>query len=318
MTLTVKIAIGILGFVSISTFSACNGISAKSSKPENTKAKLLIKKVGVKFVCPMHGEVTGNEGDLCPKCGMRLEREVSKLKAGSVKMRCETFPSAVRPNEQVILSFRPELKEDVNQEVPLDIEHERKIHLIVVNKDLSNFEHIHPEINADGSYIVKHKFPSSGQYILFADYKPKGFSHTVDTANVVVIGNEANNKTYSIENLTSKVDNYEVCLKPIEPTGGKFIAKTPMHLVATVTRNGKVVDPNTMQNYLGAKAHMVVIGLRDKEYMHVHPNVLHKQFDLHTTFNNSGIYRAWIQFQISGSIHTCDFVIKVEDEKANF
>ena len=32
------------------------------------------------FTCPMHPEVTGTQGDTCPKCGMNLEPKATEVK----------------------------------------------------------------------------------------------------------------------------------------------------------------------------------------------------------------------------------------------
>ena len=43
-----------------------------------------------------------------------------------------------------------------------------------------------------------------------------------------------------------------------------------MHIGGVMMQNGKEVDVNTLEDYLGAKAHMVVVSLTDKKYLHVH------------------------------------------------
>jgi hypothetical protein len=78
-----------------------------------------------------------------------------------------------------------------------------------------------------------------------------------------------------------------------------------------VQRDGKEINAGSLENYLGAKAHMVVLSLDDKEYLHVHPEVVNGKFDLHTTFKKPGIYRGWIQFQNEGKVHTIDFTMNV-------
>ena len=42
-----------------------------------------------------------------------------------------------------------------------------------------------------------------------------------------------------------------------------------MHIEGAVKLNGKDVDPSTLENYLGAKAHMVVISLNENTYMSI-------------------------------------------------
>ena len=70
---------------------------------------------------------------------------------------------------------------------------------------------------------------------------------------------------------------------------------------------------NSIEDYLGSKAHMVVIGLTDKNFLHVHPEVENGDFDLHTTFDKPGVYRGWVQFQKDGKLHTADFVFNVTE-----
>jgi hypothetical protein len=295
-----------------SMFSACSSTDADTNKTDGGKTKNTVGQMTKDtFACPMHPEVTGKEGEMCPKCGMKLEHESNTAVAtGNIKMKFATIPRVLKSNEEAILSFTPVFKDNDKETVPLDIVHEKKIHLIVVSNDLSYFDHIHPEMNTDGSYTVKHAFPAGGRYVLFADYKPRGFTHMVDKLDVMIDGNVPAVKSFATEKLACNADNYTVTLSP---QGGKFVAKFPMHIVATVTQNGKAIDPNTMQNYLGAKAHMVILGLEDKAYMHVHPNVVNKRFDLHTTFEKPGTYRAWIQFQTNGKVHTGDMVIIVQE-----
>ena len=64
---------------------------------------------------------------------------------------------------EVNLSFTPKMKGNESAAVPLDVEHEKKIHLILASNDLSWFDHIHPEYQADGSYTVSEKFPGRRQ-----------------------------------------------------------------------------------------------------------------------------------------------------------
>lgn len=304
-----KISTAILFITGAVTFTACNNNDANkiaASTVDSTAAH----SGEHTFACPMHPEITGKEGENCPKCGMKLEHNDNAGGPSNVKMEFTTTPETVNPNQEVTLSLIPKLKDNDKEQVPLDVEHEKKIHLIVVSDDLSYFNHIHPEMNADGAYLVKTKFPTGGKYKLFADYKPSGSNHTVDQLDVTVTGAAPAAKNYSVDKLQTNVDGYTLTLSP---AGGKFVTKAPMHITGAVTQNGKAIDPNTMENYLGAKAHMVVISVNEKEYLHVHPGVENGTFDLHTTFEKAGTYRGWIQFQTNGKVHTADFVMNVAE-----
>lgn len=312
MKQVLKITMAIFAISSVVVFAACND----SGDKKNASAKTEMSHEGGDhiYACPMHPEVTGKEGDTCPKCGMKLEHNDNAGGPNNVSMQFTYNPTSPKPGEEVTLSMTPKIKDKPTEQVPLDVEHTKKIHLIVVSDDLSWFDHIHPELNADGSYTVKEKFPAPGKYTLFADYKPSGANHTVDYLNVSVAGTVPAAKVYGADRLTSAAgDGFSVLLTP---EGGKFLTNMPMHINGVVMLNGKEVDVTTLEDYLGAKAHMVVVSLTDKKYLHVHPSVEGGKFDLHTTFEKPGVYRGWIQFQSKGKIYTSDFVMNVAEGTA--
>ncbi len=312
MKQVLKISTAVLAINVITIFASCNNSGdSKTVTTDATKMEMTHEGGEHIYACPMHPEVTGKEGDTCPKCGMKLEHNDNAGTVSNVSMQFSTNPATVNPNQEVTLSMTPKNKDNANEQVPLDVEHTKKIHLIVVNDDLSWFDHIHPEYNSDGSYTVKEKFPTAGKYTLFADYKPSGGNHIVDNLNVTVTGATPAPKNYGADILTGNAsDGFSVSLAP---EGGKFLTNMAMHINGVVMLNGKEVDVTTLEDYLGAKAHMVVISLADKKYLHVHPGVEGGKFDLHTTFDKPGIYRGWIQFQSKGKVYTSDFVMNVTE-----
>lgn len=262
-----------------------------------------------RFSCPMHPEVTGKEGDTCPKCGMKLvHTDAPATSAGAYFMQFSSMPATVAPNKEVILSFTPKKKGTEAEQVALEVQHEKKIHLILVNDDLSWFDHIHPEYGTDGAYTVKAKFPTPGKYKAFADFKPAGGSPVVDKIEIDVAGNAPAAKTYTEDKLSGTSGNYSFELKP---TGGKLVTGALLHIAGIVKKDGKEIDASSLDNYLGAKAHFVLISRNEKEYLHVHPDVAGGRFDLHTTIEKPGVYRGWVQFNADGKIHTIDFTWNV-------
>jgi len=73
-----------------------------------------------------------------------------------------------------------------------------------------------------------------------------------------------------------------------------------------VTRNGRPVQ---LQDYLGAKGHLVALRQGDLAYLHVHPDADSLKFM--ATFPTAGTYRLFLQFKVDGSVHTAAFTQEV-------
>lgn len=330
MKQVLKISMAVLAISSVIFFTACDN-SGSDSKKETTSAETDTAAHEHSYRCPMNcekGKTYDKEGN-CPVCGMKLEHFDGTDSGFTYKMQYASQPAQLEAAKAGTLSFTPTVVGKESEAVALDVQHEKKIHLIVVSNDLSYFEHIHPGYQADGAYKIsvlekgknytdgpgknETRFDNAGDYILFADYLPSGGSHQVEKISVNVKGTSKPAVTFSADKLSGKSDNFSVMLTA---TGGKLITGTQMHISGMVMKDGKEIDVNTLENYLGAKAHMVVISLNEKEYLHVHPDVSGGKFDLHTTFKNPGIYRGWIQFQSGGKVHTVDFTMNVKEGTA--
>lgn len=266
------------------------------------------------YACPMHPEVTGKKGDTCSKCGMPLEHKdvTSDAAAASYRMDFRMEPAQPEMNKPVKLVFTPRLVGQENQPVALDVVHEKKLHLIITSSDLRVFDHIHPEYQADGSYVVEHRFPEGGPFLLFADYKPTGGDHQMTRLEANVEGPVLPPSEIKAEQRMGKADGYEMTID----AKAAFATGSLQHFLATVTKGGKPVDANVFENYLGEKAHVVIIGAKDKDYLHVHPVVENGAFDLHATFPTPGFYKGWFQFQTGGKLHVIEFVLNVEQGEA--
>jgi hypothetical protein len=55
-----------------------------------------------------------------------------------------------------------------------DLEHERLMHAIVVRRDLTGFQHLHPTMAADGTWSMPLRVAEPGAYRLFADFSTGG------------------------------------------------------------------------------------------------------------------------------------------------
>ena len=260
------------------------------------------------FACPMHPEMQGHEGEKCNICGMPLEHMDHVPVKGNYMMEFKTSATAIAAGKPVGFSFIPKNKDNISALVPLDVEHEKKIHLIVVSEDLSWFDHLHPEFQADGSYIVTETFPSGGKYLMYADYKPSGSTHQLEKIDVQVDGKSKPAISFTTPKTKANSEQYSVTLKP---DGAQFLSNTEIHFDGQFTKEGKRFDVNGLQSYLGAKGHMVGIHMQSKNYVHLHPEVENDILHFHATFPEPGMYRAWLQFLVDDKLHTVDFTIMV-------
>ena len=182
--------------------------------------------------------------------------------------------------------------------------HERDLHLIVVNQEVTNYHHVHPLLGADGVWTVELPSLPAGSYRALADFQVEGGPRLALGTDVSVAGNYT--PTVLAEpHRTTKVDGYDVSLSTEAGKGAEVTASL------TVTRNGRPVDD--LQPYLGANGHLVAIRTGDLAYAHVHPVDEHAApphdgtviFD--AALDAMGRYGLFFDFQHNGIVHTAAF-----------
>ena len=141
--------------------------------------------------------------------------------------------------------------------------HERRMHLIVVLRDGTEFRHLHPEMDAAGTWTVPVRFGKAGVYRAFADFSADGEQQTL-AADLFVSGGPFEARPFPAPQPVDETAGYEVRLDAGDPVAGESAA-----LVFTVTRAGQPVED--LQPYLGAKGHLVALREGDLAFLHVHP-----------------------------------------------
>lgn len=271
-----------------------------------------------KWVCPMHPNVGSDTAkQRCKVCGMALEllarnRPAGQLHDPEFQVDLTTNPTPT-PGHRTRLTFA--LKRVAKNQIVrnLEVVHTKKLHLIVASADLSFFDHVHPDEQADGTYAMEYTFPMGGDYALFADLMPVGAPNQVFRLPVRVAG-PASAVQPLHESLapTRMFGRYRIGLStspfPLQ-------ANDDVTLTFTLDENNRPVmdlDP-----YLGASGHCVILSQDSREYLHSHPvdmpgrSVNGPQVTFHTRFPRSGLYKVWGQFQRQGHIIVADFVLRM-------
>jgi len=60
-----------------------------------------------------------------------------------------------------------------------DVEHTKRMHFIVVRRDLTGFQHLHPTEHADGTWSLPVTLAEAGTYRVFADFSVGGKPYTL-------------------------------------------------------------------------------------------------------------------------------------------
>jgi hypothetical protein len=141
-----------------------------------------------------------------------------------------------------------------------DVEHEKQLHLIAVRRDFTGFQHVHPELAADGTWSTDLDLPP-GQWRLFADFKATGAGALTLGADLAVAG-AYQPAEQAAETRTARIDGYIVTLD------GDLSAGADAKLTLAVERNGKPVTD--LEPYLGAYGHLVALRAGDLAYLRVH------------------------------------------------
>lgn len=191
-----------------------------------------------------------------------------------------------------------------------DLSHEKKMHLIIVSRDLSYFNHIHPEYKADGQFQIDTSFPAGGDYKLFADYVPTGGASTTKSSWVTIGGpTKATAAVTPDSKLVQTADGKEVTL-----TTGSLQAGKEAALTFRITDEKSKQLITDLQPYLGAVGHVVILSSDTEQYLHVHPadeKSTGPDAKFITQFPQSGVYKIWGQFQHGGRTIIVPFVVNV-------
>jgi hypothetical protein len=181
-----------------------------------------------------------------------------------------------------------------------DIEQARRMHLIVVRRDLTAYQHLHPAQARDGTWTTALRLPAGGAYRALADFRTGGRRHTLGV-DLLARGSFAP-RPLPAPSTTARVDGYDVGLHEHRIDSLSF----------SVRRGGAPVAD--LQPYLGARGHLVVLRAGDLAYEHVHPLARAggpAEIAFESAMPTPGSYRLFLQFRHGGRVHTAAFTREI-------
>ncbi len=302
------------------------------------------------YTCPMHPELRFRVPGKCPKCQMKLVPANPAI-AEMFDLKFEVTPKAPKVNEKVRMHFtvsNPETGEQVKRFATL---HDKLFHLFVVSQDMSDFQHIHPRLEPDGSFTIDTTLKQAGHYKIYSDIYPidgipqvlqrdlvtAGYASDLfaerphlkpDTTLVKIVEGQkvteatAGNAGIDIASLSEGDVNpmkIELKLDPPEIIAGSFVA-LKYHL--TDAKTGEPV--RDLAPYLGAWGHTLILSEDQTDYVHSHPEEVvpdvadrdklkgGPDITFGAMIPRPGVYRIWTQFLRGNRLATVFFTIKAD------
>jgi hypothetical protein len=238
--------------------------------------------------------------------------------AAGVRIEWAGEPAAAQPGQPLKLSYRVVDRASGQALTDLPVSHERPMHLIVVSKDLRQFQHVHPEPGADGAYSVTVTLPAAGAYVLYDEFVRD--DRTVLDRRELTVGGTAGNPAALRADTGAKTSNGLTATLSAPRT---IKAHEEAVFALKVTRDGQAVTD--LAPYLGAAAHVAIVSADTTDFAHTHADAgqhgheaaaLPAQFgpdlSFEYTFPRPGFYKVWVQFSQGGTVHTVDYVVEVE------
>lgn len=195
-----------------------------------------------------------------------------------------------------------------------ELEQERELHLIVVRRDTATYQHVHPRRDASGTWSVRLTLPEAGTYRAYADFQIGGERQTLATD--LFSPGDFRPRPAPEPAATDRTGGYDVKLVSAGTKAGR-----EGRLTFAVSRNGQAV--RELDDYLGAKGHLVALREGDLAYLHVHPTGTGEhtatsakpqpnEVAFAATFPTAGRYRLFFQFKIDGQVRTVAYTTEVQ------
>jgi hypothetical protein len=218
-------------------------------------------------------------------------------------LRSETPPAVGRP-ARFVLTMRTASGKPIGP-ADLLVAHTRKLHLMVVDPTLSDYQHLHPEPGArPGEWVFEMAPQRPGTYRVFADFMPaataRGLYGSVDleVPGEVARVSRSTNRTWQGAGF-----NFELETPPY------FKAGVQADLRFRIASPGVEKRPVPLEPVMDAFAHLVAFDVDRTGFAHLHPDqvdlnrrpdALRPELTFKVLIPQPGRYAIWAQVMLAG------------------
>jgi hypothetical protein len=308
----VVLALGLIGI-------AAGHLAASHAAPAQDAAAL---PPGSTWYCPMHPDMTAAITGQCPLCKMPLVVG-NPLDTREYELDFSTSPAAVTAGAPFTVRLRVRETGADQAITAFEEVHDKRYHLFIISRDMSIFEHVHPELRPDGTWELDTRLPKPGYYTIVSDFLPTGGSPQVITRSLITADfrGDARSVPTRIEpdTIFEKTLNGMTARVDFEPQ--PLLAGEHGHLMFHLTDSATGQPVTDLQPYLGAFGHTVIMSEDQTDVVHSHP-APDVSNDISTGaggprvmfegyFPLPGRYRAWTQFARHNQVTTFSFAFRV-------
>ena len=274
------------------------------------------------WFCPMHPDVTAAEPGKCKKCEMQLIAG-NPFDTREYGLDVTTSPAAVKAGVPFTMRLTVRHPESGNPVKKFELVHEKQFHLFVISQDMSSFQHIHPELAADGAWQIEVTVPQAGYYRILGDFVPTGGSPQFLGRTLVTSGYEEDllSQAAKLTPDVSEVKTVDTITARLAVDPEKLVAGQYGHLMFTFTDATTGEPVRDLQPYLGAFGHTLILSEDMLDVVHSHPspgpdNDISKgvggpRVMFEGYLPRPGLYRAWTQLLRNGHLSTFAYTFRV-------
>lgn len=193
----------------------------------------------------------------------------------------------------------------------LVVMHTKKLHLLIIDPTLTDYQHVHPEPgHTPGSWDFHFTPRLGGIYRIFADFTPLATGRGLYANAEIDVGAPLDGVARSVESappLNTFVAEREGYRFALVPAAQPLRARQPVDLKFIVTRPGGGTVP--MEPVMGAFAHLVAFDQARNGFAHLHPmetdllkppDAVRPTLSFKITIPQAGRYVIWSQVNLGG------------------